>query len=72
MKKYKSKALCAIHESAVAKFEIGAISKERMREFDEMAFVQEAKPAAPVPHTVTQKPSGTAGRSGAPVYARGK
>jgi putative transcriptional regulator len=68
-RRYKSGAFRAIHESAVAKFEIGAISKERMRHFDEACLV---KPAAPVPHTAAQKPSGTAGRSGAPVYARGE
>jgi putative transcriptional regulator len=43
--KYKSDAYEAIHEDAMADFEIGAISKERMREYDEMCLVQEPKPA---------------------------
>jgi putative transcriptional regulator len=66
-RRYKSGAFRAIHESAVAKFEIGAISKERMLEYDEACLV---KPAAPVPRTATQEPA-VLPHSGAPVYARG-
>ena len=34
-KKYKSEAMAAIHETAEAMFDIGAIDKQTMREFDE-------------------------------------
>ena len=37
---YNSEAAEAIHESAQDLYEIGAISKDRMREFDEMCLVQ--------------------------------
>ena len=43
--KYKSDAYEAIHEDAVADFDVGAISEERMKEYDEMCLVQEPKPA---------------------------
>ena len=39
--KYKSEIYEVIHESAVEKFKIGAISEARMREYDEMCLVQE-------------------------------
>ena len=39
--KYKSEIYEVIHQDAVADFEVGAISEERMREFDEMCLVQE-------------------------------
>jgi len=39
--KYKSEIFKAIHEDAMADFEVGAISEARMREFDEMCFVEE-------------------------------
>lgn len=35
MKKYKSEAMAAIHETMEGLFEIGAIDKKTMREFDE-------------------------------------
>ena len=41
-RKYKSDAFQAIHESAVANFEIGAIDAERMREYDEACLEKEA------------------------------
>ena len=41
MKKYKSDAFEAIHEDAMALFEIGAISEAELREFDEECLVQE-------------------------------
>jgi len=39
--KYKSDILEAIHESATEKFQIGAISENRMREYDEMCLESE-------------------------------
>jgi DNA-binding transcriptional regulator YiaG len=42
--KYKSDAYEAIYEDAVSMYEIGAISRERMKEYDEMCLVQEANP----------------------------
>jgi DNA-binding transcriptional regulator YiaG len=39
--KYKSEILEVIHQSAIDKFEIGAISKTRMREYDEMCLAEE-------------------------------
>ena len=45
MRKYKSDAYEAIHEDAMANFEVGAISAARMREYDEMCLVQEPETA---------------------------
>jgi putative transcriptional regulator len=42
--KYKSDAFEAIHEDAVASFEVGAISEERMKEYNEMCLVKESDP----------------------------
>ena len=39
--KYKSDAYEAIHEDAMANFEVGAISEAEMREFDKMCLVEE-------------------------------
>ena len=39
--KYKSDILETIHESAVEKFHIGAISETRMREYDDMCLSSE-------------------------------
>ena len=39
--KYKSDILETIHESAVEKFHIGAISETRMREYDDMCLSTE-------------------------------
>ena len=39
--RYKSDAYEAIHEDAVSMFEVGAISAERMLEYDKMCLVQE-------------------------------
>ena len=36
--KYKSDILEVIHQSAIDKFEIGAISEARMRDYDEMCL----------------------------------
>ena len=41
--KYKSDILETIHENATANFEIGAISGERMREYDEMCLTEDPK-----------------------------
>jgi len=41
--KYKSDILEVIHENATANFEIGAISEERMREYDEMCLIEDPK-----------------------------
>jgi DNA-binding transcriptional regulator YiaG len=42
--KYKSEICEAMHQDAIADFEVGAISEARMREYDEMCLVQEPKP----------------------------
>ena len=44
-KKYYSEAAAAIHESAQALFEVGAISEAEMKHFDERCFVQESETA---------------------------
>ena len=38
--KYKSDIFEVIHKSAIDKFEIGAISEARMREYNEMCLVE--------------------------------
>ena len=43
--KYRSDILEVIHENASANFKIGAISEERMREYDELCLVSEANAA---------------------------
>jgi DNA-binding transcriptional regulator YiaG len=48
--KYKSGAFRAIHEAATARFEIGAMSEDRMREFDCACLVLEAPHASPSVH----------------------
>jgi putative transcriptional regulator len=40
-KRYYSEALEAVHQSAKDLFEIGAISEDEMKEFDEGCFVKE-------------------------------
>ena len=49
--KYKSDILEMIHENAVENFKIGAISAERMREYDEMCLA--------VPMDAAQNPENT-------------
>jgi len=39
--KYKSDIFETIHENATANYEVGAISEERMREYNEMCLVKE-------------------------------
>jgi len=41
-KRYYSEALEAVHQSAKDLFEIGAISEDEMKEFDEGCFVKES------------------------------
>jgi putative transcriptional regulator len=43
--RYKSEIYEVIHQDATANFEIGAISKAEMKEYDEMCLVQEPEPA---------------------------
>ena len=43
--KYKSEIFEVVHESAIEKFKIGAISEERMREYDEMCLSSETDAA---------------------------
>ena len=38
---YKSEIYEVIHQSAIEKFEIGAISETKMREYDEMCLAKE-------------------------------
>ena len=40
---YKSEICEVIHQDAMANFEVGAISEDRMREYDEMCLVQEGE-----------------------------
>jgi DNA-binding transcriptional regulator YiaG len=54
MKRYKSDAFEALHESMKDLYELGGISDERMREFDEACLV---KPGESVPRVSTQKPA---------------
>ena len=55
MRKYKSDAFEAIHEDAMADFEIGAISEARMREYDEMCLIQEPETAYEKNSTITEE-----------------
>jgi putative transcriptional regulator len=41
--KYKSEIYEVVHQDAVEMFKIGAISEDRMREFDKMCLVKESK-----------------------------
>jgi putative transcriptional regulator len=43
--KYKSEIYEVMHQDAMADFEVGAISEERMKEYDEMCLVKEPEPA---------------------------
>ena len=74
MKKYKSEALEALHESMNDLYKAGGISEERMREFDNACLVKPAstqRSAALAARVSTQK-SATAARPVTPAYARGK
>jgi len=41
--KYKSEILEVVHQSAVEKYKIGAITEDRMREYDEMCLALETE-----------------------------
>ena len=41
--KYRSEIYKVVHQDAEANFEVGAISKAQMQEFDQMCLVQEAE-----------------------------
>jgi len=43
MKKYKSEIYEVIHQDALANFEVGAISKARLREYEKFCFVEESE-----------------------------
>jgi putative transcriptional regulator len=43
--KYKSEIYEVIHQDAMANFEVGAITKTEMQEFDKMCLVQEPETA---------------------------
>ena len=43
--KYKSEIYGAIHQDAVEMFKVGAISEDRMKEYDEKCIVQEPETA---------------------------
>jgi len=45
--KYKSEIFEVVHESASEKFKIGAISEERMREYDKMCLASETDDTEP-------------------------
>jgi DNA-binding transcriptional regulator YiaG len=49
--RYQSEQLMVCHQEAQALFEIGAIDADRMKEFDEMCLVPEAK-ATPSTHKI--------------------
>jgi DNA-binding transcriptional regulator YiaG len=46
-RKYESEILQICHEDAMEMYEIGAISADRMREFDEMCLASEAPKPEP-------------------------
>jgi len=39
--RYKSEIYEVVHQDAIANFEVGAVSEDEMREFDEMCLAQE-------------------------------
>jgi len=50
--KYKSEIYEAVHHDAVEMFRIGAICKDRMREYDKKCFVHEPETSPAVSETV--------------------
>jgi len=50
--KYKSEIYEVVHQDAIEMFKIGAISEDRMREFDKMCLVQEKE----APYTAKESP----------------
>jgi len=43
--KYKSEILEVVHQSAIEKFKLGAITEDKMREYDKMCLASETKPS---------------------------
>ena len=58
--KYKSEPYEVAHQGAVAMYEVGAISDEEMREFDEMCLVKEDETAYESDKTADREPAGSA------------
>jgi DNA-binding transcriptional regulator YiaG len=61
--RYKSEIYEVIHQDAVANFEVGAISEDQMREYDEMCLVRE-------PRTANETAETTKMEYGSPVIAK--
>jgi len=51
MRKYKSEIYQVLHEDALANFEVGAISKARLREYEKQCFVDEPEPSYQTEHS---------------------
>ncbi|MDR1256777.1 MAG: hypothetical protein LBJ86_03440 [Spirochaetaceae bacterium] len=51
-KKYKSKMLGVLHQDAIAMYEVGGITEERMREYDNACLVAEASHVSRLAHDV--------------------
>lgn len=66
-RKYQSEILKAIHEDAAANYEVGAISADEMREYDQNCLAPSVKSARGKNFV---KPA--ASQTSAPVYAKGK
>jgi putative transcriptional regulator len=64
-RKYYSEALMVVHQMMEDAYEVGAISAERMREFDEECLLPEPDPSAAESSAARSKPV-------IPVYARNK
>jgi DNA-binding transcriptional regulator YiaG len=54
-KRYKSDIFKVLHEAAVAKFEIGAISEERMREADRACLIPDVPKVSTQAHTTATR-----------------
>jgi DNA-binding transcriptional regulator YiaG len=52
MGKYKSEIYEAIHQDAIADYEVGAISEAKMREYDKVCLIQETANGNIAPETV--------------------
>ena len=50
--KYKSEIYEVVHQDAVEMYKIGAISEDRMREYDKKCLVQEPETTPVAPKTV--------------------
>jgi len=56
MRKYRSEICEVMHQDAMADFEIGAISEARMKEYDDMCFVQESEPVYEIEKSIKIEP----------------